>query len=470
MLLADIFFAQNKNDKGLEVQQFLADKFPTDLNIQISLLSTLLYLERYEESLMIFDHLEKVSGFNNELSLQKQRVYMEMGNPEMALDEAERLVSYFPHEPLYLELLAELYRENDRPEKAVEVYRMMLEEDPENAMARLLLADFYRNLGETEKSFVELVKAFESPQLGVDGKVRILVSYYFLSEEDNTYLDQAWQLCEILVETHPDEAKAHALYGDFLVREKKNERARERYETAVKLDPAELSYWEQLLSLQIRLNDHEGLLASSGEALEYFFEQPLLYFFHGLGNYYLERYESAIKAFNDGLELAFDNPELMSQFHTLLGDTYFKTGDYNKSYYNYEQALEINPDDAYALNNYSYYLSKRNEDLDKALTMSARSLEIQPDNASFQDTYGWIKYKLGDYQQARIWIKKSLDNSEESNAVVLEHYGDVLYKLGEKEQALVYWKKALEADREGSDVDGVSEFLEKKIKEGTLFE
>lgn len=470
MLLADIYFAREKNDKGLEVQQLLAEQFPTDLNIQISLLSTLLHLERYKESLLIFDHLEEISGFNNELSLQKQRVYMEMENPEKALEEAERLVSYYPSEPLYLELLAELYRENDQPEKAVTVYRKMLEEDPENAMARLLLADFYRNLGDTEKSFVELVKAFESPQLGIDGKVRILVSYYFLSEEDTTYLDQAWQLCKILVETHPEEAQAHALYGDFLMREQKNEQARQRYETAIKLDPAELSYWEQLLSLQIRLSDHEALLESSAEALEYFFEQPLLYFFHGLANYYLDQYEPAIAAFNTGLGLAIDNAELRSQFYTLLGDTYYKSGEYNKAYENYEQALEINPDDAYALNNYSYYLSMRNENLEKALTMSARSLEIEPNNASFQDTYGWIKYKLGDYKQAEVWIKKSLDNSEEPNAVVLEHYGDVLYKLGEKQQALLYWEKALEADRKQESVDGVSEFLEKKVKEGTLFE
>jgi tetratricopeptide (TPR) repeat protein len=102
--------------------------------------------------------------------------------------------------------------------------------------------------------------------------------------------------------------------------------------------------------------------------------------------------------------------------------------------------------------------------------MSAKSLELDPDNASFQDTYGWIKYKMGDYQQAEVWIKKAMDNTEEPSAVLLEHYGDVLYKLGNKDEALIYWKKALDLVDMENDFDEVSEFLQKKVDEGKLFE
>ena len=50
------------------------------------------------------------------------------------------------------------------------------------------------------------------------------------------------------------------------------------------------------------------------------------------------------------------------------------------------------------------------------------------------------------------------------NAEVLEHYGDVLYKLGRTKEAKEYWKRALRAGKGGS------EFLEKKVNDGVLYE
>jgi tetratricopeptide (TPR) repeat protein len=468
MLLADTYFMQKKNDLGHEVQQKLAKKNPTDLNIQISLLSTLVYLEKYDEAIRQFEYIEYISGFNNELSLQKQKILLEMDQPDLAIEEAKRLISYFPQEPVYLELLAELYTETGQDDKAYQLYRQMLALQPDNPMAYLLLADYYRNNQQEEKSFEHLLKAFESPLLEIDGKSRIMASYYYLSGEDSLYRPQAYKLCGIMLEIHPEEAQAHAIYGDFLFRDEKLEEAWEAYFTAATLDPSDLAYWQQVLSIETRLMDYQSLLNTSNKALEYFFEQPVLYLFNGLANQQLKNYPQALSAFKYGIDLTGDQVDLKGQFLVLIADTYYKMGEHENSFSHYEQALSVDPDNSYVLNNYSYYLSLLNINLDKALMMSARSLELDPDNASFQDTYGWIKYKMGDYQQAYDWIKKALDNSEEPRTEVLEHYGDVLYKLGRTEDALCYWKKALDV-RDQDDENG-SEFLEKKVMEGKLFE
>lgn len=469
-VLAEIYFIQEKNDEGLAVQQMIASKYPNDMSLQISLLGSLLYLNMLEEGVEVLERIEQASGFNNELSVKKQRLLMEMDRPDLALEEAKRLVSHFPADLIYLEMLADLYMENDKPGEAYDIYRRMLDIRPGHPLALLLLSDYYREAGEAEKSFGYLKEAFQSEQLDIDGKARIMVSYYFMSENDTTYARQAYVLSEIMVNIHPDEAEAHAIYGDFLIRDEELELARERYLRAAELEPSELGFWQQVLSLDLRLSEYESMLENSDRALEYFFEQPILYFFNGLAHYYLKNYSEAISVFNYGKDMAFGEDELLGQFHTLLGDAYFRTEEYDQAFRSYEQALQINPDDPYALNNYSYYMSKRNKDLDKALVMSTRSLELEPDNAAFQDTYGWIKYKLGDYQEARKWIRKSLDNSEEPSAVVLEHYGDVLYKLGEKEEALQYWEKALTARDENEEHDDTSDFLNQKVEEGTLFE
>ena len=93
--------------------------------------------------------------------------------------------------------------------------------------------------------------------------------------------------------------------------------------------------------------------------------------------------------------------------------------------------LEINPKDTYVLNNYSYYLSLRNMDLDKAEAMSRKANELDPNNGNSQDTYAWILYASKKYTEAKEWIEKAILNGGEKNAVILEHYGDILFKLGD---------------------------------------
>ncbi len=468
MLLADIYFAQSKNEQGFNVQKRMVGKYPNDINLQVSFLSTLLYLEKYEEAVKQIDYIEEISGFNNEMSLRKQQILIEMEKPGLALEEAKRLVSFYPDEPVYLELLGELYEETGQTDKAFEVYQRMLEIQPDNAMALLLLADYYRNQGDEEKSFEQLKDAFSSDRLGVDGKSRILSSYFYLSEEDTMYARQAYRLSEIMLETHPDAGRAHAIYGDFLMRDNKIEEARNSYLKATELDPSVLEFWQQLLSIEAQREDYENIVKWSEKALEYFFEQPVLYFFNGLGNIQLKNYNKAISALKMGKDLTVDQPEFTGQFLTLLGDSYYQLEQYDRSFQNYEEALVVNPDDAYTLNNYSYYLSLLGKNLDKAKKMSAKSLELQPENASFQDTFGWIIYRMGDFQEAEIWLRKALENSDPPGTVVLEHYGDVLYQLGQKDKAIDFWKKALDAQDLLSE-EG-SEFLQQKVDQRTLIE
>ncbi len=109
----------------------------------------------------------------------------------------------------------------------------------------------------------------------------------------------------------------------------------------------------------------------------------------------------------------------------------------------YEKALEINPDNSYTLNNYSYYLSLRGENLEKAERMSKRSIQLDPGNPSSEDTYAWILFKLKKYRDAQTWIEKAISHNKNGSAVQIEHYGDILYHVGQKEKALQQWQKAI---------------------------
>ena len=99
------------------------------------------------------------------------------------------------------------------------MFEKILKLDPENAKIHLTLADYYREEKQNEASFNHLKEAFSSIKLSIDTKIQILLSYYMLRDNDYEQLkNQALKLCEILIKTHEGNAKAHAIFGDFLLK------------------------------------------------------------------------------------------------------------------------------------------------------------------------------------------------------------------------------------------------------------
>jgi Tfp pilus assembly protein PilF len=293
--------------------------------------------------------------------------------------------------------------------------------------------------------------------------VQILASYYELIELHPEMKEQAFEMAKLLIEAHPDEFRVYAVYGDFLIRDKQFKEAREQYRMAQKLGAKDFNVMQQILRLDAQQLEWDVLYRDSEEAISLFPDQPMSYFFAGIALSQQKKYSEAVKLLQQGLKMVVDDKELEGQFYTSLGDAYQELKEYAKSEENYEKALEINPKDATVLNNYAYFLSLRNDRLDKAEEMSRLSNEIQPKQSSFEDTYGWIMYKQGKYKEAKEWIEKSMENGAATSGTVLEHYGDVLYRLGDHSKAYEYWQKA-------KDAGDTSDMLEKKLSERKLYE
>ena len=463
MLLADIHILNDNIEGAIAVYEHLAQSEPDNVEYHRSLVSAYLHNEQYTHALNVLRHLESLVGFSREISLQKQQILVNQQRYDEAIKEAEKIIRFFPEESMFYELLGDLYMEIGQPDKARDTYEQILTFDPDSYMARLLLADYHNHVDDPETAYEYLKEAFLSPEMGIESKARVIFSYMRWSDAEPVYLSHAVELSRILLEVHPGEAEAYLVYGDLLYRDGQFELARDNYLEGARLDPSSLSVWQQVLSLDLRLQDFQGMLEHSDMALEYFFEQPILFLFNGLANMQLEEYEAAASSLEYGLMLAVADEDLQQDFLTMLGDTYYFLGHHSHSDSYYQQALELNPDNATALNNYSYHLALRRERLDDALRMSERSLELDPENVAFLDTFGWIHYQMGDFEEAKKWIAHSIALAEEASGAVLEHFGDVLYQLGDRQEAILYWEKA---DQAG----GGSDLLHKKIRDRTLYE
>lgn len=461
---AEILQKNGKFEESATVYEQLLKSKPDRMDYYFEWATALIYANKLSDAIKVLDKLEAKIGVNKDVVMQKQRLYMQLGKTDKAISEVEKLINENPKDAQAYGMLAELYQNIGQKEKALEIYNKVLEIDPENPYIHLSLADYYRSNGDKEKSVEELKKAFGNKKLDIDTKIQILASYYSLIEVHPEMKEQALEMSRLLIEANPQEPRAHAVYGDFLIQDKQYEKALDEYLLAKSLGAREFTVSQQLLFLESQLQRWDSLLKESEETISNFPDQPIGYFFNGLANSQKKKYADAVKSLNTGVKLIVDNKNLEGQFYSSLGEAYNELKDYAKSDENYEKALELNPKDANVLNNYAYFLSVRGEKMDKAELMSKESNTLEPNQGSYEDTYGWIMYKQGKYSEAKLWIEKSISHGGERSATVLEHYGDILFKLGDINKAYEYWQKAKNAG------EGYSEFLDRKLESKKLIE
>ena len=454
--------AENLKEAGSEYQDIIKD-FPSQYGVYLDLAMIHIALKQSGKAIDVYNDLEKAFGPIEEVKLKKQYLYLQMGQVEKAAGEIQDLIDLFPENVEYYLLLAELYSANEMEEKAVKAYQEASEKFPEEAEIHLSLARYFTGKKQYKKGIEHFRKAFSSPDLDVDIKVQTLLSLFDVANRDGGYSEDIEELGRILLVTHPGDARVLTLNGDIQINLGRQAEAREYFKRAVKVDASRYPIWNQLLILDAELDYFDSLIADAGQAVELFPYQPVCFYFLGYAHGRKEAYTEAIEAYEQGLKQTVDNDLLKLQFYLGLGDAYHEIEEHEKSDKAFEDAIKIDPDNTIALNNYSYYLSIRGEKLEKALEMSGRTLKLEGNSATYLDTYAWILYRMGKFKEAKENLQKALDSGGSNSGVILEHMGDACYQLGEKEKAFEYWNKA-------SKKSDVSELLEKKLKDGTLYE
>ncbi len=449
--------------KAEELYEQLVEEHPARSEYLFTLAEANLYQGKISEAIEIYDKIEEKLGATEELTLHKHRLYLQLNEPEKAVAEVQKLIDENPKEVRYYGILAELYENEGEPEKALELYNKILEMEPENGHVHLSLYEYYKYHGNKEKSFEELKLAFGNGTVDIDTKMQIMLQFFNNSERNEEVKEQAYELSELLVNTHPDEAKSFSMYGDFLSRDDKLEKALEMFKKAAEIDQSKFPIWSQIMFLESDLKAFDQMAEDSKVAMELFPTHPTFFFFNGVANSQLKNYDAAIEVLNTGKELVFDNPDLLAEFYQYLGDAYHGNSNHAMSDESYDKSLEYNARNPYVLNNYSFYLSLRREKLDKAEEMALKANELAPNIPSFLDTYGWVLFVRGKYMDAEVWLQKALDNGGDSSGTILEHYGDVMYKLNRLTDALDYWNRAKNAG-------DASDMIDKKIEEKSYFE
>lgn len=456
---AEIQKALNRPNDAIETYEALIDEIPGNESFLFELAKLYQYQGKWLEALEAFNRIEDVFGASLQVLREKQQIYLRRNDMESLLKDWDNLISDSPYEPeLVLELCGILVV-NEMYEEASQRLRSFIKRNPDSDSPYLLLSEIERSQNNIESAIGLLERPMRSSEVELMTKIQALNSYLIFLEDEKRN-KKVLSLIDDMITAHPESYQAYAFAGDVYVQLNDRKKALGFYRKAAIISPASFNVWQNIVNIESELSQYDSLTVHCEKALEYFPNQAIFYFYGGIGYYFKKDYRRSARLLEQGKKYTNDKG-LLAVFYGQLGDTYNGLKEYEKSDLAYESAIENDPENDHALNNYAYYLSLRREKMDQAVKMSAKLVEMHPEDPTYLDTHGWVLYVMGEYDQAEKFLKKAaeLDN----DGTILEHYGDVLYKLGKEAEALKFWIKAREAG-------GTTENIDKKIADRQLYE
>jgi tetratricopeptide (TPR) repeat protein len=405
----------------------------------------------YKKAIRIIKKLERKYGLNKEIAVSLYKIYTIENNNKSAIKVLKESISKYPEESHFYGLIAEHYASMGANDLALQYYDKLLSLDPENDNGLLSLFEFYRSIFKYSEAIALVRKIIKSDIFNKEKKLEIVTA---LLNDDKCFKGFQFEikgLCDSLIVVNGD-TESHIMYSEYFLKANDLNNAKNELISIKNFKSEDIVYWEKLLRVLNSLGDYESIYKIADEAICVFKDKPSLYLFRGIAAYQLKKYEEALKAFNNGFVLIQNSLIFELQYYTFLGETYNALKDYAKSDSCFVKALNIDNQNVYILNNYSYYLAERSEKLDMALDYIRRCLEIEPKNYIYLDTYGWILFKGGNFDQAKNALASSINNGGSANSEIVIHYIQILIKLNLRDEAIKYYSLLKGMVKEDMDI------------------
>lgn len=128
-----------------------------------------------------------------------------------------------------------------------------------------------------------------------------------------------------------------------------------------------------------------------------------------------EEYEKAIAILKERLESS--PAENRGRYYSELGYIYSLQKSFTEAEQNFLKAIELNPDDAYTLNNLAWLYCENGVKIDEAIAYAERACSIEENKDSFLDTLAEAYYLKGEHRKALSAIQKALGLNPESDYI-----------------------------------------------------
>ena len=459
--VAQSYISQAEYEKAIPVVEQLYNQDKSREELLEMLFELYQQTDNTDKAIETLNRLEAAEGKSERLSYAKSEIYTKTGDKKAAIAEMQELARQYPNDLNYKGMYADMLLRNDEEQQALKLYNEILAEEPDNTRAQVSLRSYYRVQGEIEKadSLTEVILLNKN----TTNEQRIYLMRQMVADSertdgDSTQILNMFHKMLAVPQKNADIATLCAAYMDL--KKMPRDSVRAMLQTVLSIAPDNAAARLQLVSFAWDRKDHQEVITLCQDARQYNPEEMAFYYYQGMAYYQEEDKDKALEAFQNGIGVINQesNPAIVSDFYAVMGDLLHQKGLARKAFEAYDSCLQWKDDNIMCLNNYAYYLSELDEQLDKAEQMSYKTIKAEPKNATYLDTYAWILFMQGRYAEAKIYIDQALQNDSDSNAVITEHAGDIYIQNKEPERAVELWNEALLLDPE-------NKILIRKIKQ-----
>lgn len=381
------------------------------------------------EAIKALEKFESIEGKSKDISLKKITFRLADQDTIGAIKEVDSLIESNPRDPYSRIMKGNLYEVIGEMDSVVKAYKEAEELAPDNGAVKMSLAQYYRTTGDSIRLDNMVYEALLSEDLELEDKLGILGEYLqkLLDEEGDR--SRGDHLFSVLQEQYAHEPPVLEMAARYAGAKGNFEEAADAIGYAIDMDPSNETYWLMLLSFDIADEKYKKAVEDYQRANEYFQPSIQLKNLYSASASMLEDKNEAEKIIQDLLleiqpplaedldkarrSMDYEGLQWVSSLYCTLGDIYYKNSELDKAFEQYETSLYFLPDNALTLNNYAYFLSETDRELEKAKKMSRRSLELSDNNPTYLDTYAWILYKMGDFREAKEYMDLALKLAEE---------------------------------------------------------
>ena len=447
--VAQSYISQAEYEKAIPVMERLYNQDKSREELLEMLFELYQQTDNNDKAIETLNRLEAAEGKSERLSYAKSEIYTNMGNKKAAIAEMRQLAQQYPNDLNFKGMYADMLLRNDEEGQALKLYNEILTEEPDNTRAQVSLRSYYRVQGEIEKadSLTEVILLNKN----TTNEQRIYLMRQMVADSeradgDSTQILNMFHKMLAGPQKNADIATLCAAYMDL--KKMPRDSVRAMLQTVLSIAPDNAAARLQLVSFAWDRKDHQEVITLCQDARQYNPEEMAFYYYQGMAYYQEEDKDKALEAFQNGIGVITpeSNPAIVSDFYAVMGDLLHQKGLARKAFEAYDSCLQWKDDNIMCLNNYAYYLSELDEQLDKAEQMSYKTIKAEPKNATYLDTYAWILFMQGRYAESKVYIDQALQNDSDSSAVITEHAGDIYIQNKEPERAVELWKQALLLD------------------------
>lgn len=430
--LAVLYNKTKQADEALALAEDMAKRFPNKTEVMMMLLNLYSTNHDYPNMIKVLNQVELKEGKSEQLSMEKFRIYLQMEDEKHAFEEMTALAKEYPNDLRYQVVIGDLYFDENRKEEALRQYKEVEKKDDSNVTLLLSLSNYYQIEGPDSLYQKYMTKLVTHPTLDTPTRARMMAGLVYESlGRDDYNAPLVNKLFDNVLQMPQETNDIYELKVRYLVTKKASEDEVKPYlYKMLDIDPENDMARQQLLAYAVSANDYQGIIDICKPAVDYNANDPVYYYYLGIGYFKQDKTQDAVNTFRQGLdhiEYAGENKHtIISNIYSLLGDLYHDLGQDEKAYLAYDSCLIYKPNDAAVLNNYAYYLSLNKKNLQKAEEMSRKANELSPDNPTYLDTHAWVLFQLKRYKEAKVFIdlvQKFMDPEE------LKKDKDVLYHI-----------------------------------------